>query len=112
MPKSIKKRIVRPPTPARKVALTRRGRRSLSDAARSFVPLRRGTKTWADHLQARDATGYAELVAMARDFNTGGEWRDHFITVGNFHRFVVAEFGPVCKHKAFSDWLQTIGGDA
>ena len=103
--------------PARKVALTQRGRKSLIDSARSFQPVRRGTKTWAQQLEESKPAEFAELAAMARDFNTGGEWRDHFITVGNFHRFAVKYFREnygieLCKRKAFADWLDTIGGGA
>ena len=77
--------------------------------AKTFQPVFRGTKTWADSLQQRDPKRFAELVTIAHDFNAGGDMRDRFITASNFHRFFTEQFGNVCKFQAFKRWLDTIG---
>lgn len=100
--------------PKRKVALTKRGQQSLLAHAKTFQPVFRGTKTWADALAKKEPKRFAELVAIAQDFNAGGEMRDRFITASNFHRFFTEQFGRVCQFCAFKRWLDAIGtgGDA
>ena len=95
--------------PKRKVALTQRGQQSLLAHAKTFQPVFRGTKTWADALAQKEPKRFAELVAIAQDFNEGGEMRDRFITASNFHRFFTEQFGNVCKFQAFKRWLDAIG---
>jgi hypothetical protein len=95
--------------PRRKVALTKRGEQSLLAHAKTFQPVFRGTKTWSDTLEQRAPKRFAELVAIAHDFNAGGEMRDRFITASSFHRFFVEQFGNVCRFQAFKRWLDAIG---
>lgn len=70
-----------------------------------------GPRTWFAAMTERHPTTAKELKQLAADWNAGGETRDLFPTLADFHRFVLANVTRIGRNQ-FAIWVASLREEA
>lgn len=69
-----------------------------------------GKAHWFATLSQQQPTTAKELMQLARDWNAGGETRELFPAMADFHRFVIANVTKV-NRCSFNSWVHSLSED-